>query len=871
LTLTYGEAIFATTAPAGAFTVTVNSVPVTVNSVTASGTSVQLSLASTVGAGQPVTFAYSAPASDGSNTNSAIQDAAGNDSVSLASRAITTNSSTVDLTGPVLSTAVVNNLGTVLTLAYNEPLSSVTAPVSLFTVTVGGVSRDVTSAVVSGSTVQLTLASTVGASQAVTIAYLAPPIDGTTANSAVQDTSGNDALTLSARGVTNNSAIDLTGPVISSSILASNGTTLTLSYNETLNATTAPTSAYTVLVDGLSRTVSNAVVSGSTVVLTLTPAVDRGQVVTVSYSAPTADGATTNTAIQDTVGNDAISLNARAVTNNSTVDTTPPVFVSAALGTNGTTLTLTYNEALNATTAAVGDFAVSVNGSPATISARSVSGSTVVLTLSSAAQGSAAVTVAYAAPSASNLTTNNAVQDAVGNDAVSLTATTVTNNSTEGPPRLISATALANGYQVRLKWSETLAANFSLTTSMFTFLVNGVPVSATGLSSSRGDEFDLSVSNWIYSNQSISVSYIAPASNSSTSNVAIQDALGNDALAFSNVAVTNSSTLPGDSVAPTLLSASVNSTGLVLSLSYDETLNVTTAPVSAYTVSVRGLPFEVSSIAISNSVVQLTLGSSVEAGSTVTVSYNAPTPDSWANNSAVQDTAGNDAASLTNQAVTNNSNAGPDIAPPTLASVSASGTSVSLTFNESLRSTPTPALNTFTVFVGETAVTPTAISISGNTVSLTLNGSNSVPSGTEVRVSYVAPTVNSSTSNSAIQDVMGNDALSFSGSTRPSSSVWDWVETFDPSTMSTINSQCPGGGSINRSKRTALPNGVTYTVGVTGPLLCIHDVTESLQERGGAAGMFVATGLVTEPGLKITTSNDGCLANEICGGRVECL
>jgi uncharacterized repeat protein (TIGR02059 family) len=869
LTLTYGEAIFATTAPTTAFTVTVNAVQVTVNSVTVSGSTIQLGLASTVGAGQPVTFAYVAPASNGSTSNSAIQDAAGNDSVSLASRAITTNSSTVDLTGPVLSTAVVNNLGTVLTLTYNEPLSSTTAPASRFTVTVGGVSRDVTSAVVSGSTVQLTLASTVGASQAVTIAYLAPPVDGTISNSAVQDSSGNDALTLSARGVTNNSTIDLTGPAISSSILAANGTTLTLSYNEALNATTAPTSAYTVLVDGLSRTVSNAVVSGSTVVLTLTPAVDRGQVVTVSYSAPTPESATTNNAIQDTVGNDAISLNARAVTNNSSVDTTPPVFVSAVLAANGTTLTMTYNETLGptSTTAAIGDFAVSVNGSPATISARSVSGSTVVLTLSSAVQGSATVTVAYLAPAASNLTTNNAVQDTAGNDAVSLAATAVTNNSTEGPPRLISATALANGYQVRLKWSETLAANFSSTTSMFTFLVNGVPVSVTGLSSSRGDEFDLSVSNWIYSNQSISVSYIAPASNSSTSNVAIQDALGNDALAFSNVAVTNSSTLPGDSVAPTLLSASVNSTGLVLSLSYDETLNVTTAPVSAYTVSVRGLPFEVSSIAISNSVVQLTLGSSVEAGNTVTVSYNAPTPDSWANNSAVQDTAGNDAASLTNQAVTNNSNAGPDIAPPTLASVSASGTSVSLSFNESLKSTPTPALNAFTVFVGENAVTPTAISISGNTVLLTLNGSDSIPSGTEVRVSYVAPTASSATSNAAIQDVVGNDALSFSGSTRPSSSVWDWVETFDPATMSTNNSQCPGGGSINRSKRTSLPNGVTYTVGVTGPLLCIHDVTESLSARGGAAGMFVATGLVTEPGLKITTSNDGCLANEICGGR----
>jgi uncharacterized repeat protein (TIGR02059 family) len=188
LTLTYGEAIFATTAPTTAFTVTVNSVQVAVDSVTVSGSTIQLGLASTVGTGQPVTFAYVAPTSNGSTSNSAIQDASGNDSVSLSARPITTNSSTVDLTGPVLSSAAVNNLGTVLTLTYNEPLSSTTAPASRFTVTVGGVSRDVTSAVVSGSTVQLTLASTVGTGQAVTVAYLAPPVDGTTLNSAVQDT-----------------------------------------------------------------------------------------------------------------------------------------------------------------------------------------------------------------------------------------------------------------------------------------------------------------------------------------------------------------------------------------------------------------------------------------------------------------------------------------------------------------------------------------------------------------------------------------------------------------------------------------------------------------------------------------------------------
>ncbi len=170
------------------------------------------------------------------------------------------------------------------------------------------------------------------------------------------------------------------------------------------------------------------------------------------------------------------------------------------------------------------------------------------------------------------------------------------------------------------------------------------------------------------------------------------------------------------------------------------------------------------------------------------------------------------------------------------------------------------------MFVGETPVVPTAISISGSSVSLTLP--SSVPSGTEVRVSYLAPASSSADTNAAIQDVIGNDALSFSGTTRPTSTTWNWVETFDSTTMATNSSNCPGGGSINRSKQTVLPNGITYTVGVTGSYLCIHDATESLSERGGAAGMFVATGLVTEPGLKLTTSNEGCLANaDLCGGR----
>jgi hypothetical protein len=71
-------------------------------------------------------------------------------------------------------------------------------------------------------------------------------------------------------------------------------------------------------------------------------------------------------------------------------------------------------------------------------------------------------------------------------------------------------------------------------------------------------------------------------------------------------------------------------------------------------VLVNNVAFAVTNVAINSSVVQLTLGSVVGAGNTVSVSYNAPTPDSWTTNSAIQDTAGNDAALLSGYSVASN-------------------------------------------------------------------------------------------------------------------------------------------------------------------------------------------------------------------------
>ena len=258
-------------------------------------------------------------------------------------------------------------------------------------------------------------------------------------------------------------------PIYNAASVNSLGTTLTLTYNESLNSTTALTGAFAVTVGGSPRSVSSVVVSGSTVQLTLASAVQKGEVVTVAYNAPSSNTSATNNAIQDTDGNDAVSLASTTVSNGSTYDVTPPSFVSASLGATGLVLTVTYNEDLNATTAATTDFSVLVDGSSATVASRAVSGSTVQLTMSTSISGSSAVTVAYNAPSSNSSTSNSAVQDTAGNDAASLSATSVTNNSTQGPPLLISAEVLPAGNQMKMTWSKTLGSTYPLNTA-FTIL-----------------------------------------------------------------------------------------------------------------------------------------------------------------------------------------------------------------------------------------------------------------------------------------------------------------------------------------------------------------------------------------------------------------
>jgi hypothetical protein len=97
-----------------------------------------------------------------------------------------------------------------------------------------------------------------------------------------------------------------------------------------------------------------------------------------------------------------------------------------------------------------------------------VSGSTVELTLTNTVKNDQAVTVAYTDPSGSN--DSNAVQDSAGNDAASLTSTSVTNNSTVAgtAPTFSSAATNSDGTKVVLTYNEALS---STTAAASTFAV----------------------------------------------------------------------------------------------------------------------------------------------------------------------------------------------------------------------------------------------------------------------------------------------------------------------------------------------------------------------------------------------------------------
>ena len=115
----------------------------------------------------------------------------------------------------------------------------------------------------------------------------------------------------------------LQSPVYVSSVIANaTPSVLEMTYNMTLANIVPAASAFKVLVNSSSRSVSSVAVSGTKVMLTLSSPVVYGNTVTVSYTKPSSNP------LQTSIGAQAATLSAQTVTNN--INAPTPVYVSCS-------------------------------------------------------------------------------------------------------------------------------------------------------------------------------------------------------------------------------------------------------------------------------------------------------------------------------------------------------------------------------------------------------------------------------------------------------------------------------------------------------------------------------------------------------------
>ena len=560
-------------------------------------------------------------------------DATGNSSDPSASFTLT-----IDTTAPTFVSAATSIDGSSLVLTYDEPLDTTHPPaIADFVVNVDGTPVTVSNVTVNGSTVTLALATPVNNGETVTLSYT-DPTAGDDLN-AIQDLAGNDAASLLNSPVTNTVPVtpDTTAPTFVSAATSADGSSLVLTYDEPLDTAHPPAIAdFVVNVDGTPVTVSNVTVNGSTVTLALATPVNNGETVTLSYTDPTA-GDDLN-AIQDLASNDAASLLNSPVTNTVPVtpDTTAPTFVSAATSADGSSLVLTYDEPLDtAHPPAIADFVVNVDGTPVTVSNVTVNGSTVTLALATPVNNGETVTLSYTDPTAGD--DLNAIQDLASNDAASLLNSPVTNTvpDTIAPTLNITATDLV------LAAGEATTVTFQFSEAVIDFAETDVVVTGGSLSAFTQVDDDTWTATFTQTG--------SDAPSISVANGTFTDLAGNPGTGDT---LDGTNGFMADLTPPALLSAATSIDGSSLVLTYDEPLDTTHPPAIAdFVVNVDGTPVTVSNVTVNGSTVTLALATPVNNGETVTLSYTDPTAGDDLN--AIQDLAGNDAASLLNSPVTN--------------------------------------------------------------------------------------------------------------------------------------------------------------------------------------------------------------------------
>jgi uncharacterized repeat protein (TIGR02059 family) len=267
--------------------------------------------------------------------------------------------------------------------------------------------------------------------------------------------------------------------------------------------------------------------------------------------------------------------------------------------------------------------------------------------------------------------------------------------------------------------------------------------------------------------------------------------LGFGALAVGGVAAAANSNSDGgnsaaDTTAPTFVSAAAN--GNTVILTYDEALDASHAPDPAAFVVMRGgTRLLVTNVVVdsagktatlttqdapqpSYAVSYLSTEDTLQPSDAVTVSYADPTPGNDAN--AIQDAAGNDAATLVAQLVA------PDTTPPVLVSAKINGNTLVMTYNEVLDAANPPHLDSFTVFIGSDIWNAEDMRIDSLAGTVTLLLPAAVTGGELVSISYFD---GSDAGYPALEDLAGNYAASITEQPVTNNSPWadPYIVVFD--------------------------------------------------------------------------------------------
>lgn len=225
--------------------------------------------------------------------------------------------------------------------------------------------------------------------------------------------------------------------------------TLVLTFNQSLASLLSQLpsmSQFVVMVNGTATTVRGLSLSDSTITLTLATAVTAAQSVTVSYTDPTVGN--DDQAVQNQMGKDAVSFSNYAVVNTTrnadgtrVADTRAPLLRDAVV--LDSYLSLTFDESLDGGYSVIPDisaFSVLVNNTVATIFDVRVSGNRVLLSLLEPVATGATVTVSYT-PSGTR-----SLRDFAGNSVPSFSGANAVN--------VDNVTATATIDAVRIGWLE---------------------------------------------------------------------------------------------------------------------------------------------------------------------------------------------------------------------------------------------------------------------------------------------------------------------------------------------------------------------------------------------------------------------------------